>query len=540
MGDWRSELKKVWKKKSVSLQEDSLRNKVSKDRLRRSFSTPHSPAIPTAKTTAPVTASNVSHASPLRPPKIERPIPPLPSPVPSLFTPLSNQNLTRHHIFREAEDWVAQGGSTQYRTSEFETNIDIVIGVDFGTSYTKAAVGLNDKIFPVTWDGISKTTPPYLLASEYTRLPDGTAVIGQHPLAASQDVHRDLKLPFINPGVSNASVDRASVFLALVLRYVRAWVYQHHGGKIGRAKIRWQLNIGAPSNGKENDRLFAAYLRLANSAWALSIGPDKIRFVGAENRVGPADCPQGQQDLVSAPGIFPEFVAQMAGYMQSPQRVGGLHSLVDVGGGTLDVVTFIVHSVDDEDVFPFLVPDVRPLGTHGLLQNRFLDAAPASRFRALDELADIPNPEEFSSSTGIDLVHVNARDSILSKEINKVLRIVFDTTKARRYRKSDAWQSGVRTFFTGGGSNVALYRDAITNTRVPSAGGLQLLPLPAHPKLDGFPFGLAEYQRISVACGLAQDSYTLGRIVPAKEVGDDFPIATGTVNRPDRDDLYSK
>ncbi len=83
--------------------------------------------------------------------------------------------------------------------------------------------------------------------------------------------------------------------------------------------------------------------------------------------------------------------------------------------------------------------------------------------------------------------------------------------------------------------------EALKTTPVPSTQGLHLMPLPPHKNLDGFTGGVHEYQRISVACGLAQDAFTLGRIVPAKEVEDDRPVVpTYRSSRPDRDDLYPK
>ena len=68
-----------------------------------------------------------------------------------------------------------------------------------------------------------------------------------------------------------------------------------------------------------------------------------------------------------------------------------------------------------------------------------------------------------------------------------------------------------------------------------------MMPLPPHKNLDGFSGGIDEYQRISVACGLAQDAFTLGRIVPAKEVENDHAVVTtGRSERLDRDELYPK
>jgi len=119
---------------------------------------------------------------------------------------------------------------------------------------------------------------------------------------------------------------------------------------------------------------------------------------------------------------------------------------------------------------------------------------------------------------------------------------VFRLTKNKRYRLSNAWEAGVRTFFTGGGSNSAFYKNAINKAQHQSKGGLILTLLPRHPKLDNFLGDDRDYQRISVACGLAQDSFTLGKVRPAKEVEDDIapPPQPSVRERLDRDDLYPK
>lgn len=454
------------------------------------------------------------------------------------FRPLPKGPLTRQQLFKNPEPWVALGGRTQIdHAAPARRFVDIVIGLDFGTSYTKAAVGFMDKIFPVTWEGVSKSVPNYLLPSEYTAMAGGHVFIGQNVYASAKDICGDLKLPFINPAVSSASIANASVFLALTLRYIRAWVYEHHAEKIGKAKIRWQLNIGAPSNGLETKGIENAYRTLASTAWVQSRSDSLTHVAECTNGVWQ----EGQvlEDL-SDLQIRPEFVAQMAGYMQSPQRQKGLHALIDIGGGTLDVVTFIVHKVEDEDTFPFLVPEVHPLGTHGLIQNRLVGATASDKLTSIDELQPIPEPQAFAQYIGIDPQKVLIRDRIFGDEVRRVIRTVFEITKNRRYRLADAWTLGVRTFFTGGGANVGLYLQSTMSAKMPSSKGLQLMPLPPHPKLDGFNGDDSEYQRISVACGLAQDSFTLGRVVPAKEVEDDRAIGSIQRERLDRDDLYAR
>ena len=49
-----------------------------------------------------------------------------------------------------------------------------------------------------------------------------------------------------------------------------------------------------------------------------------------------------------------------------------------------------------------------------------------------------------------------------------------------------------------------------------------------------------DYQRVSVACGLAQDSYSLGLLIPAGEVEDDSSEAFHMAERLDRDELYAR
>jgi hypothetical protein len=107
-------------------------------------------------------------------------------------------------------------------------------------------------------------------------------------------------------------------------------------------------------------------------SWSLSLSEaEKINYATAALVAASADSPL-PMDLTEADAV-PEFVAQLAGYAQSAQRRNGLHALVDLGGGTVDMVTFNVHHLDGDDVFPFFVPTVEPLGTFGLVANRLRD-----------------------------------------------------------------------------------------------------------------------------------------------------------------------
>ena len=512
------------------------------------FPKPNQPsAKPKAQVQRPVVPKIVT-AKPLaiiqQAPKVEtplvRPKPPKPTGVPNTFQIQSRTNLTRQANFKFPDEWVSEGSRTQLPTYiQSAGAIDVFIGLDFGTSYTKAAVGLKDQIFAVDWNGVSGGADRYLLPSEYSIMADGSCQIGQAPDVPVDHVRQHLKHPLIDAAVSAASLANAAVFLALVLRHVRAWVFFHHGDKIGRSSIRWMLNIGAPSNGLENERHRRAYLKMCSSAWSMStseLGPSAAYAGELIAAWQPDVLPK---DLIGL-DVLPEFVAQIAGYVQSAQRQRGLHALVDVGGGTLDVVTFIVHERDGEDVFPFLVPEIRALGTQMLYQNRLVEAPEHEKAKLPDELQPVLNTSEYAKCTGLPEDHIALRDNVFWSEVHSTVHRVFHHTKRNRYRLSEAWTKGLPVFLTGGGRSVEGYQKSVKSGGLNCAPVMNLMLLPKHPKLADFSGTTSDYQRVSVACGLAQDAFSLGQLIPAGQVENDDNSLHRVADRPDRDELYAR
>ena len=493
------------------------------------------------RTSAPNTVRSVPIPKALEIQTPRAPSPPQkPTGVPDRFHVQAPTILTRQADFKIPEAWVLEGNRTQL-SSETQSGgaIDVFIGLDFGTSYTKAAIGLKDQIFVVDWYGVSENTYQYLLPSEYSCMPDGSCQIGQAPNVPVNQVLQHLKHPLIDVAVSTASLANAAVFLALVLRYIRAWVFFHHGDKIGRSSIRWMLNIGAPSNGLESERHRRAYLKMTSSAWSMSTmepGPTAVQAGDLISSWQPDVLPK---DLIGL-DVLPEFVAQIAGYVQSAQRQRGLHALVDVGGGTLDVVTFIVHERDGEDVFPFLVPEIRALGTQMLNMNRLVEAPEHEKSKLPDELHPVLNAFQYAQCSGLPEDHIALRDKIFWGEVHSTVHRVFLQTKRNRYRLSEAWTKGLPVFLTGGGGSVEGYRKSVQTGGQHCAPVMNLMSLPKHPKLAEFGGSTIDYQRVSVACGLAQDSYSLGLLIPAGEVEDDNSKAFHISEKPDRDELYAR
>jgi hypothetical protein len=490
-------------------------------------------------TDAPRSCAMIQQASKVETPLV-RPKPPEPTGVPKTFQIQSRTILTRQANFKLPDSWVSEGSRTQLPTHvESGGAIDVFIGLDFGTSFTKAAVGLKDQILVVDWQGVSVGADRYLLPSEYSIMADGSSQIGQAPDVPVDQVRQRLKHPLIEAAVSNASLANAAVFLALVLRYIRAWVFFHHGDKIGRSSIRWMLNIGAPSNGLEDERHRRAYQKMGFSAWSMSTSESRPSDGCAGELISAWQPKVLPKDLIGL-DVLPEFVAQIAGYVQSSQRQRGLHSLVDVGGGTLDVVTFIVHEQDGEDVFPFLVPEIRALGTQMLYQNRLVEAPKHESASLPDELQPVMNTSEYANCTGLPEDYIVLRDEVFWREVHDTIQRVFYRTKQNRYRLSEAWAKGLPVFLTGGGGSVEGYEKSVKSGGRKCAQKMHLMLLPNHPKLADFSGTTIDYQRVSVACGLAQDAFALGRLIPAGQVEDDVNPTSRVADRPDRDELYAR
>lgn len=450
--------------------------------------------------------------------------------------------LTRTSEFKIPDPWVARGASSQLNSQTSGHRREIYIGLDFGTAFTKVAVQFLDNIYPVDWDGVAKLKEKYLLPTEYSETSNFECFLGQHPNSSPKGLHANLKRAFITNSISAGSIAKAGVFLALVLQYVRAWVYYHHAEKLGAGPIGWYLNIGIPSDVLDKDKHAQHYKKLADIAWALSQKPhSEITFERASELL--TQPIKHNVDLREIAPI-PELVAQLAGYSKSASKQKGLHALVDIGGGTVDMVTFNVHEANGDDVFPFFVSNVKALGSYAFLENRF-QKFPIHETALGSDVQNILTAEAFSKNFGTPVRSIQEVDKQFFKTFQHEFETVLGTTYKRRYPSSPNWKTGIRTFISGGGALIPGYPESIRSSHKPLNCPLIAMDLPPHPKVVNLEMHRPNYSRISVACGLTFDSDSLGTIRPASEVDDATPLIS-TVNglpvreRPDRDELYPK
>ncbi len=423
--------------------------------------------------------------------------------------------LARADEFKLPDDWVTLGGAVTL-TSAGAAHA-VYMGIDFGTAYTKASIGFGGDIFIVDWAGVKASEDRFILPGEFSVLSDGSCVLGRSHLATR--VATDLKLPFLEGNASRSSLIDATLFLALVMRYIRAWWFHRQHGLIRNRSLEWNVNLGAPTTPWQDKKLRSSYERVAHAAWMISLGNNPIRPESADSALGHG--PRNGPPLE----IVPEFVAQIASYTRSPQRQHDLHLLVDIGAGTVDVVTFNVNKDEQtgEDQFPIFWASVNNLGTHYLMSRRLHDGK-VQLGGHQDDATTVPSAEKFSQATGLPIQDVQRSDRTHTAAVAGAISAVLRTTKQKRYRRSPRWQTGIRVFLCGGGSACEAFQASILEAGRRSDVPLPPIMLPIPERLKASGLAQDQFHRVSVAFGLGMDAFNLGQIRPMAKVEDDKPI----------------
>ncbi|MDE3735918.1 hypothetical protein PSH28_04875 [Pseudomonas resinovorans] len=436
--------------------------------------------------------------------------------------------------------WADAGSSLQHPEYQGGAPMVVRIGVDFGTAFTKVAIRAGVDLVPVDWSAVTSDESPtgrYVIPGFVHRAPDGEYFWRG---LAEADIQGNLKLPLIEMAGSDECPKATLAYLALVIRYARAFLYQHPevGRKLANRSLRWELNVGCPTEPHDHPEVVDLFRRIARTAWQLA-GVNHLQesSVTAAWRSGEAEV-----GLEAEPGVVPEFVAQIAGYLGSRQVSEGLYALIDIGAATLDVATFNVvlpNDLDSSPRIPIFFSAVCPLGTHYLNHNR--------HFRldldfAWDDAAPVEPADGFAKRHGKRRADVDTVDSAFASRVASCIAGVTDGTRtnSRGDPRSSAWSEGLPIFVTGGGSSCELYRRAIETGELelkrrmylPSSFRfIELDPLGARFQHFGIEIG----GRLSVAIGLTEDAEGIARVVPHHDIG---PIMRPGAERIDHTELY--
>lgn len=438
--------------------------------------------------------------------------------------------------------WIHTGRSLQHPSHQGGRAAPMVvrIGLDFGTAFTKVAIRAGADLVPVDWSAVtgdSSVAGRYVLPGFVRRTSNGEYCWRR---CADGEIVGNLKLSVIEMAGSDECPTATLAYLALVIRYTRAFLYRDPdvGRKLVGRSLRWELNIGCPTEPHEKPEVIELLRRIARTAWRMASVDDLCEpNIAAAWRSDEADV-----GLETEPGVVPEFVAQIAGYLGSPQVSAGLHALIDIGAATLDVATFNVvlpNDLDSSPRIPIFFSAVRPLGTHYLNYDRHSSLGIEL---AWDDAAPVEPAADFAKRYGGRQDEVDAVDSQFMHRVTTCIATVIDGTRtnARGDPRSPAWREGLPIFMTGGGSSCELYRRAVEagqidlRRRIGTSSRFRFIKM--DPLGARFPqFGTEIEGRLTVAIGLTEDAENIARVVPHRDIE---PITHAVRQRVDHTELY--
>jgi hypothetical protein len=410
----------------------------------------------------------------------------------------------------------------------------MVLGIDFGTSCTKVVIGdpgWRAKSYPVPLvanaEGISRFLKPSRIKMT---TPEGKVFL-----------QSNLKMRLMDHPEDFLIQQWAIIYLACVIRHSLEWFETTLKPSYATRQPSWSLNLGFPAKAVEMDTpLVKSYREVARLAALLGSSELPINFISISQLMSGKAVPAHNAAIPpSRVHLYPEIGAQLAGYVNSPYRMHGNLLLVDVGAGTLDVSTIILHSTDDQEVCSFHFCEVARFGTVPLLEARVgaLNAViPDCSTFSLETVQDgiSAAPEELAallkSGERKSPRLVKAFDGVSATFADNMLKVALRCLTQFKVRQRDAhanpgfdpWPGQLRFFLTGGGSRSAFYtkhfaggpleNELVRYTRWhddpqqrrSNNQGLRLESLPLPNDLEGFPESLKnDFDRLSVAHGLA-------------------------------------
>lgn len=398
--------------------------------------------------------------------------------------------------------------------------IQMVVGLDFGTSFTKVVVGEQRAQYAVPMLDRGDPGNAYLLPG-VLNVAHG---LGEYEL-------NDLKIRLLNKDYGTETQALVTAYQALVLRQARGWLMQQHRSVYKGVRLEWFVNVGLPTESALDQELSDVYRDMTRAAWALSGHAGPITLSLAEEALTtpfPDEAPEDgmvhgwawiDRDAIRA---FPEFAAQIAAYVRSPRKSDDLHAMIDIGAGTLDVTLFNVVDEDDEYSYPIFAKAVKPLGTSYLLQARLnsADRTVSHHYKSQDP---VPTPEKLCEGLGLEADKVGQADIEFRRKVQGLVSNEFSYVKTQRYPSSPTWRTGVPVFVTGGGARSEFYRDALRPVFEETHAWRALqeqLPQPDSLKVEPATHerGL---ERLAVAYGLSMDADSLGELVRPEAIQDD-------------------
>jgi hypothetical protein len=363
--------------------------------------------------------------------------------------------------------------------------IDVIIGLDFGSSSTKCIVGVNDEKHLIDFgeDGLREQS--YIMPTKFEIDENGN--INFKRIGNSKAVFEDFKIELLKNSKKILSesfkIDAemvTTIYLALIFRKLRMFFLREKYMEYQYNKLNWLINIGMPSKKYNDDNSKGTYKDITKNAWKISTLKKEVLNINDFLDNKNLELEEIHPENIN---IIAETIASINGYYQAENRKNGLHIIIDIGSRTLDFAGFIVDDKDyikkeTKDLYNEFVSDYELFGTYFLHEERVKILKGIGILNCnLDISQIISHLPEFKRYTNKN--NNNSEHLLLYSFQNSILKyleylyIKLKTNCPNENEFDENHTMKIRTFILGGGSNVDFYKILINDFNKKEKNNLQ-------------------------------------------------------------------
>jgi hypothetical protein len=236
-----------------------------------------------------------------------------------------------------------------------------------------------------------------------------------------------------------SALEASVAYIALVLRQVRYYFFNTYRDIYKNEHFVWTIHCGIPSKNYDDKNLCELFKKTVLAGWDLSI---KNKNVTVNSVRATLKNIETHPDTVE---VFPEVVAEIAGYAKSPLREEGLHLLIDIGAMTTDIAMFNLMKENRMDKYPMFSVNVSHNGVIEFQKYQFLQKITdneklneSSRNRLKNEIkASVLLEMGGNYFDSLKLADSNFSHNHFLKEFQNQIRTVFNETWDKRISDLD-------------------------------------------------------------------------------------------------------
>lgn len=413
---------------------------------------------------------------------------------------------------------------------------EIILGLDFGTSFTKIVAFHNDTLKCYATEFKINNQSTYFLPSALYEVNKKFFLNPQNNI----NKYNNLKLNFLNDPNNILNQTKVVAFLALAIKEAKIYLIKNYNSAIGATNIVWGLNAGYA--GKDIGNLSTAnlYKKLVYIAWHFSCNENLINESNILIELNSTKDIISDDDLYNYSkksieieiSVQPEITAQIYAFVSSSKydpRAANHYLIVDVGAGTVDTAIFNVQQNKNTAAWDFTIfkDTVERHGVVELERNRInwwdkqLKLANANNelceklkiyANHIDQLE--VHPESYKNYfIGIDIPKIldisSNPDNFFYEK--KVLDQVKIKTLYKCYQANQLETQHIENipfFLCGGGSRMGIYKELIKSLQIKMPGFSWLRAknknLEKPDNLISPNLNSNDYDRLSVAYGLSK------------------------------------